>query len=336
MNRRDLIKKVALAGILTAVPFSEFYGAEKEKEKEVKDNFSGFQKVKMGDLTIYILSDGYLREDDIKTYAPKADAKELKNLLKANFRPADHIDMAINVPLVQTRDRLILFDSGMGIFADERTGFLQKSLSKAGFARKDITDVFISHAHIDHIGGLIDKNDALVYPNAVYHISKREFDFWMNAEESDFTSSYLINEPKKIQFLVQGAQKVLKVIESKTTFFDFSSTLYSYFSFESAQGHTPGMTMISVQVAGKKLTYIADLSHSDVLLFSHPEWGFFADTDIQMAARSRRDISGQLAENGNLALGYHLPWPGLGNVAKAEENFRWIPYPVYRPGEIEL
>lgn len=61
----------------------------------------------------------------------------------------------------------------MGIFADENTGFLLESLSKAGFKPEDVTDVFISHAHPDHIGGLIDKSGKLVFQMPVISLVKQ-------------------------------------------------------------------------------------------------------------------------------------------------------------------
>ncbi len=252
-----------------------------------KKSLAGYKKIQLGALELYILSDGFIR-DRVDGFAPRADIKELKKLLQDNFRSEEYIDMAMNVPLIKTENRLILMDAGMGIFADENTGFLLESLSKAGFKPEDITDVFISHAHPDHIGGLIDKSGKLVFPNAGYFISKTEYDFWMQATIKDFGNSALKNKPDFLLEIIGGIRKILTAIKSKVKYYDFNMPLYQYFSFIQTPGHTPGLTLCLIQSKNEKILYMADLIHSDVLLFPHPEWGFSGDTDLDLAVESRK------------------------------------------------
>lgn len=71
--------------------------------------------------------------------------------------------------------------------------------------------------------------------------------------------------------------------------------------------------------------YIADLIHSDVILFPHPDWGFSGDTDLDIAAASRKKLLQQLADTRARAFAYHLPWPGLGFTRKNAQGYEWIP-----------
>lgn len=231
----------------------------------------------------------------------------------------------MNVLLVKTKNKLILLDSGMGIFADQITGFLLKSMEKAGFFPKDITDVFISHAHPDHIGGVIDKENRAVFPNANIFISKIEHDFWMNATLKDFSNSILKTLPEMLDQIIPSIQNVLKSIQPKLNFYDFNTTLYDHFSFELAPGHTPGLTVMKITSGNEKLMYIADLIHSDIILFPHPEWGYFGDTDLDVAIQSRKRLLQQLAETKTKAFAYHLPWPGLDFTKKKSAGYEWIP-----------
>lgn len=306
-----------------------------EGQNNAKD-VSGLQKIKLGELDIFILSDGFLRYNGIEGYSPRADLQQLKKILKENFRPTDYMDMAMNIPLVKTKERLILIDAGMGIFADKNSGALLNSLQKAGFKPEQITDIFISHAHIDHIGGLIDKNDSIVFPNARYHIAQKEFDFWMNATEGDFRNSYMFKNTKAIQFDIDAAKRIFNVIRHKVTYFDFEKPLYGNFKFQLVPGHTPGMTFITIYSDNKELTYIADQAHSDVLLFPHPEWGFFADVDLEVAIASRKKMNGQLAQSHVNILGYHLPYPGLGNIRRENRKYQWKPIGIFTPKEIKF
>jgi len=325
MNRRELLKNGLLAGTLSLVPFSSILAETKISSDKIEEDLSGFKKMKLGELELFVLTDGYIHETDVNSFAPRGNVSEVKAILKDNFRSEDYIDMAMNTLLVKTKNKLILFDSGMGIFADERTGFLLKSLQKAGFSAKDITDVFISHAHPDHIGGVIDKQNNFVYPNANIFISKIEYDFWMQASLKDFNNSALKAKPELLNQIVPALQNILKTIKPKLKFYDLNNTLYDYFSFQLAPGHTPGLTVTTVSSGNEKLLYIADLIHSDVILFPHPEWGFSGDTDLDIAAASRKKLLLQLADTKTRAFACHLPWPGLGFTKKKAGAFEWFP-----------
>lgn len=324
MNRRELLKNGILAGAFSMIPFSNSLAGEK-KPLIIEDDLSGVKKIKLGDLDLYILTDGFIHEENLDSFAPRGNVSELKTILKDNFRPESSIDMAMNVLLVKTKNRLILMDTGMGIFADARTGFLLKSLKRAGFSPSEITDVFLSHAHPDHIGGVVDKQNKLVFPNAQLFISKIEHDFWMQATIKDFNNSALKSQPDFLNQVIPGIQNILKTIKPKLKFYDLDKTLFENFSFQLAPGHTPGLTLVSIASGNEKLLYIADLMHSDIVLFPHPDWGYFGDTDLDIAIASRKKILEQLAENRSRAFAYHLPWPGLGFTKKKGGAFEWIP-----------
>lgn len=324
MNRRELLKNGILAGAFTLIPFSSTL-ANENKPLKTEDDLSGIKKLKLGDLDLFILSDGFIHEENLNSFAPRGDVSKLKTILKDNFRSENSIDMAMNVLLVKTKDRLILMDTGMGIFADSRTGFLLKSLKRAGFSASDITDVFLSHAHPDHIGGVVDKQNKLVFENAQLFISKIEHDFWMQATIKDFNNSALKTQPEFLNQIIAGIQNVFKTIKPKLKFYELEKTLYNHFSFQLAPGHTPGLTLVTIVSESEKLLYIADLMHSDVVLFPHPDWGYFGDTDLDIAIASRKKILDQLAVTRSRAFAYHLPWPGLGFTKKKADAFEWIP-----------
>ncbi|OPB95374.1 MBL fold metallo-hydrolase [Elizabethkingia occulta] len=332
MNRRELLKKGSIAGLFSLLPATSLLAeVAKPSAKGTRESLAGYKKIQVGTLDLYILSDGYIRDTDVDGFAPRADVKELKKLLRDNFRSEEYIDMAMNVPLVKTENRLILMDAGMGIFADENTGLLLESLAKAGFKPEDITDVFISHAHPDHIGGLIDKAGKLVFPNAAYFINKIEYDFWMQATIKDFANSALKNKPDFLLQIIAGIRKILTVIIPNTKYYDFNMPLYHYFSFVQAPGHTPGLTLCKIKSQNEEILYMADLIHSDALLFPHPEWGFSGDTDLDLAAESRKNILSYLADNRLQGLGYHLTWPGTGYTKKSQNAFQWLPKAYFTP-----
>nr|WP_315033714.1 MBL fold metallo-hydrolase [uncultured Chryseobacterium sp.] len=325
MNRRELLKNSLLAGTLSMIPFSNVFAEAKTISEKTDEDLSGVKRIKLGELDLFILTDGYIHEADLNSFAPRGNTSQLKAILKDNFRPEDYIDLAVNILLVKTQNKLILLDTGMGIFADERTGFLLRSLQKAGFSPNDITDVFISHAHPDHIGGVVDKQNNLVFPNATIFISKTEYDFWMNASLKDFNNSALKTKPEALNYIIPALQNILKIIQPKLKFYDLNTPLYNHFSFQLAPGHTPGLTVTTISSGNEKLLYIGDLIHSDVILFQHPDWGFSGDTDLDIATASRKKLLQQLVDTKTRAFTSHLPWPGLGFTKKKDTAFEWIP-----------
>jgi hypothetical protein len=80
------------------------------------------------------------------------------------------------------------------------------------------------------------------------------------------------------------------------------------------------------------MVHIADLLHSDVLLAPHPEWGFSGDTDLALAAATRRSVLQVLSENRTKIFSYHLPWPGIGHVRRQGEGFEWVAEAYAVPG----
>ena len=287
---------------------------------------NGFRRFSLGDLELTVLSDGYFRQSPVHPFvAPLAQPDEVNAVLEAAFRSTESIDSAMNILVVRSQDRLILLDTGMGVFAESAQGRLFKSLAYAGFKVTDFTDVILSHAHTDHIGGLVDAQNKLVFSNADVYIAKVEYDFWQQATLDDFQRSPAYQMADFVRQTITNIQRVLNLLTPTLKFIDFDKGLHGIFSFDLAPGHTPGHTLITIRSKEEQLIHIVDLVHSDAVLFAHPEWGFFGDTDLQQAVSSRIRILQQLSTSKVKALAYHLPWPGLGYVRQKETAFEWVP-----------
>ena len=134
----------------------------------------------LGSAEVTVVSDGPLPLGPPKGTFIGVPDDEVKKMLSDNFLSPDNVVLEQNSPIVNTGDKLILFDTGMGTSKafGPTTGRQQKSMAEAGIKPEDIDAVVFSHAHIDHIGGVVDANDKMLFPNAQFYIAQSDFDFW--------------------------------------------------------------------------------------------------------------------------------------------------------------
>src|SRR6202790_2644624 len=134
----------------------------------------------LGSAEVTVVSDGPLPLGPPKGTFIGVPDDEVKKMLSDNFLSPDNIVLEQNSPIVNMGDRLVLFDTGMGTSKafGPTTGRQQKSMAEAGIKPGDIDAVVLSHAHIDHIGGIVDADDKVLFPNAQFYIAQSDFDFW--------------------------------------------------------------------------------------------------------------------------------------------------------------
>ncbi len=330
MERRELFRLSALgAGALLLPNFIKSLPVEALNDRNVQQ---GFIKFKLGILEIFIFSDGFISlENPQPIFAPEINSDEVQEELKKLYLSEDKLEGAVNVMLIKNEEKVILIDTGSGHHFGDAGGHLIKSMDDAGIKTTDITNVFITHAHLDHIGGIISKDDKLLFPNAHYHLAQKEYDFWMS-KSPDFSHSKNPESPKDS---IKFARSVLSSIKEKLTLFDYGSVLYSCIKTELAEGHTPGHTIFTVFSKDKKIKHIVDTVHTP-LLIAKPEWGTQWDVDFDKGIMVRKDILEKSYLERALVMTTHLPWPGLGYIGKNNEIYQWIPFSYFTPNDINI
>ena len=276
-----------------------------------------FYRFPLGDAEITVVSDGPLPLGPPKGTFVGVPDEEVKKMLSDNFLSPENVVLEQNSPIVNTGDKLILFDTGMGTAKNfgPTTGRQQKSMKEAGIKPEDIDAVVFSHAHIDHIGGVVDESGKVLFPNAQYYIAQSDVDFWTDESKA--------GGPLK-DFIVH-ARKNLMPVRDRLVFFKDGQEFLPGIQAISAPGHTVGHTIFMVTSNGKSFVYLGDLTHHPVLLLEKPRMQFSYDTDPKQAAETRVKLLDMIAANKIPVMAYHYAWPGVGHIAKTAEGFHYYP-----------
>lgn len=177
--------------------------------------------------------------------------------------PADENNLctwAMRCLLVEDEGRLILIDTGIGNKQDERffshyylhgNATMDSSLAALGFHRDDITDVFLTHLHFDHVGGAVIRNGEKLTPtfkNATYWSNQQHWDWAVNPNDRE-KASFLKENILPIQ---ESGQLKFVAAEDGVKFTDNIHIRLAY-------GHTDAMMLPLINYKGKRILYMADL-----------------------------------------------------------------------------
>lgn len=274
------------------------------------------QTLSTGSAELTVVSDGTLMLP-MGFVFPEAPQEELTRLLTEAGLPTDALRPDCNVTLVRTGDRLAIFDVGAGANFMPTAGKLADSLSAAGIDPAGVTDVVITHAHPDHLWGLTDDFDELVFPDAAYYIGQAEWDFWSSPDT-------ISKVPADRQTFVVGAQNRFAVLEDRVNFVNGGDEVLPGIEAVATPGHTPGHLSFMVHGA-EPVMIIGDAISNAVLSFSRPAWPTASDQDQQKGVETRLALLDRLASDRVRAIGFHFPHPGAGHVDKTDGAFIYVP-----------
>src|ERR1700709_2591756 len=315
VSRRSLLALGAGLGATTLIG-----GSALAKAPKVGTQPSYFHRFILGNAEVTVVSDGPLPLGPPKGTFIGVPDEEVRKMLSDNFLSPDNVVLEQNSPIVNMGDRMVLFDTGMGTSKafGPTTGRQQKSMAEAGIKPEDIDAVVCSHAHIDHIGGIVGSDDKPLFPNAQVYIAQSDFDFW--------TDQGKLDSPLK-DFVVH-ARKNLLPVKDRLVFFKDGQEFLPGIQAMAAPGHTVGHHMFMVTSNGKSFAFLGDLTHHQVLLLEKPRMEFAYDTDPKQAAATRVKMLGMLAANKVAVMSYHFASPGYGHGVRAGDGFRYIAEPM--------
>ena len=267
----------------------------------------GIASFRLGALEVTGLRDsGYVSPNDGGDFGHDVGPGAVAKLLAAAGAPTDKVTLAVDALLIRGGGRVILVDTGMG---PDSHGALLASLKLVGVASDQVTDVLITHAHFDHVGGLIDAAGQSAFPKAA---------IWFNAREW------------AAMLAVPGPHRITPAIAAQVRTFEPGREILPGITPIALYGHTPGHVGYLIVSQGQQLEDIGDLAHSSIVELAEPGWRGGIDEDPIAGAATRAAELKRLAGAHTLIFAPHFPFPGVGWVVPAGDGYAWKPDPEVR------
>jgi glyoxylase-like metal-dependent hydrolase (beta-lactamase superfamily II) len=277
--------------------------------------------LRIGEIDVLVVSDGVL-PPPTTMLAHNADPAARAAWLNDMFLPPDAFDWPLNALLARSGGQTILIDAGLGADPDlalPRAGQLGQRLESAGIDLASVTDVVLTHMHMDHVGGLlVDGVRDRLRPDLRIHLAAAELNFW---ESPDFSHTAM---PQGFPDALRAtAKRFMAEYRSYLRPFEDGHEVAPGVVVSRTGGHTPGHSVVRLASGGDRLMFAGDALFP--VGFERPDWHNGFEHDPEEAARVRVRLLRELATTGGLLVATHMPFPSLGRVAPVGDVFRWVP-----------
>ncbi len=281
---------------------------------------NGIHGIRVGEVTVTALNDGQF----------EASTAILNGVTESEAAAAEAGAFRVLPPritissfLIETAGTKVLVDAGCGTAFGPAMGRGRAKLAALGVAPGDISAVLVTHAHVDHVSGLVDGDGKAYFPNAEIVINGAETEFW-------FDEAKAAAAPEAAKGGFATAQGALKPYAARIRTVRDGQEGLAGITCRHLPGHTPGHSGWHIASGSASLLIWGDVVHLPGIQFALPQAGLAFDTDSDEARRTRARVLDMAATDRLLVAGMHLDFPAFGHVVRAGGGYGFVPA-VWRP-----
>ena len=251
--------------------------------------------------------------NDVEVWAIRDKATTMKGTLFTDYTKTSSLKAenlkkeypaSVNCFVMRYNFKTFLIDAGNF----DPKGSLVTKLAAANVKPKAVDYILLTHMHPDHVGGLVDKDGAAVFPNAKVYVTYEEWKYW----------NPIISKQKPDEIL----RRFRDAYNGRIQTLNFGEPIVSGVYAVKAVGHTPG----HCYYRQGKLRFVGDVVHAADLQIEHPEYCASFDNDKKLAYQTRVSFLETMSKEGNIVLGAHIPFPGIGYIVKESGSYKFDPY----------
>jgi len=278
----------------------------------------GVYRYKIGTFELTALYDGIWYRPITDKFIRNAPFAEVEHALADAFMPADKLATPFTTLVVNTGKKLVLIDTGTGGQIAPSAGALRENLTAAGIDPKAVDLIVISHFHPDHINGIKDRDNGVVFPNAEIMVPAAEWTFWM--DDANMNAA-----PAEQKLTFRNQRRIFSDIARRVTRFTPGAEVAPGILPLAAPGHTPGHTVCSIHSGDQSLLVLGDTAQHPAVFARHPDWQAAFDIDGDAAVATRKKLFDRAAADRMLVTGYHFPFPACGHLIKTASGYEHVP-----------
>jgi glyoxylase-like metal-dependent hydrolase (beta-lactamase superfamily II) len=312
----QVTRRTVLAGSLsaTALPLLHASAASPPAGRETP----GIYRYRIGSLELTALYDGIWYRPIGEKFIRNAPFADVEHALADAFMPADKLATPFTTLVVNTGQKLVLIDTGTGGQIAPSAGVLHANLLAAGIDPQAIDLIVISHFHPDHINGIKDKDNDLVFRNAEIMVPEAEWKFWMDDENMNAA-------PADLKLTFRNQRRIFADIAPHVTRFQPGAEVVPGIETLAALGHTPGHIVFAIHSGDQSLLVLGDTAQHPAVFARHPDWQAAFDIDGAAAVATRKALFDRAAADRMLVTGYHFPFPACGHLIKTAHGYEHVP-----------
>jgi glyoxylase-like metal-dependent hydrolase (beta-lactamase superfamily II) len=312
VTRRALIAGSAMTALAAGADVAEAAAPPAGREAP------GIYRYRIGTFELTALYDGIWYRPITEKFIRNAPFAEVETALADAFMPADKLATPFTTLIVNTGKKLVLIDTGTGGQIAPSAGVLRANLLAAGIDPHAIDLIVISHFHPDHINGIKDKDNNLIFPNAEITLPAAEWKFW--TDEANLNAA-----TADLKLVFRNQHRIFADIAKNVSRFEPGKEVAPGIATLAAPGHTPGHTVVVVHSGDQSLLVLGDTAQHPAVFARHPDWQAAFDIDGDAAVATRKRLFDRAAADRMLVTGYHFPFPACGHLIKTASGYEHVP-----------